>query len=97
MIEKADVLIWDEFISSDREIFEAVHRKIGLVDKVVVAMGDIRQILPVVKYGTYEEQLSACITHSPLFKYFHIRTLTVNMRLNGKESKLRSKYQTMTI
>ena len=40
-----------------------------------------RQIVPVVKYGTFDEVKNACIQNSRLWKIFEVRSLDVNMRL----------------
>ena len=38
-----DLILWDEFPSCDREVFEAAHRALNDLNwKVVVTMGDMR-------------------------------------------------------
>ncbi len=55
-------------------------------------LGDIRQILPVVKYATVSKQMNACITTSPLWNKFQILTLTTNMRLQNMLQMFDDKY-----
>jgi hypothetical protein len=78
------LFIWDEFPSNHRECFEAAYVAMeGLRGKVVLAMGDWKQILPVVSRGDKTEVLDACMFSSPLWQKFEKLSLTVNMRLRG--------------
>ena len=54
----------------------------------VVLGGDFRQILPVIPKGVREQIVNASLRHSVLWKYIHILTLDLNMRLNheGREN-----------
>lgn len=54
-----------------------------------------RQIVPVVKYGTFEEIKKACIQNSNLWKYFQVRSLRVNMRLERLRQRLLQQIQTI--
>ena len=45
-LKAVDLILWDEFLSCDREVFEASHRALNDFNgKAVVTMGDMRQIL----------------------------------------------------
>ena len=45
LLQAADVIVWDEFPSNHRELFEAVCRALNdLAGKVVVTFGDFAQI-----------------------------------------------------
>ena len=76
--------MWDEFFSNHKELYEsAFHSLAEFKGKVIICLGDIRQILPFVKYATISEQMNAYITTSPLWSSFHLMTLTTNMRLQN--------------
>ena len=55
LLQAAAVIVWDEFLSNHRELFEAVHRALNNFltnGKVCVAFGDLEQIAPVVPHGS---------------------------------------------
>ena len=80
----AKVIVWDEFPSNHKEIFEAVCRALsGLKGKVIITLGDFAQIAPVVPHGSRLQIVQASIVSSPLWQHFEIRVLTKNMRLIG--------------
>ena len=84
LLKATSVIVWDEFPSNHREIFEAAYRALnGYKDKVVICFGDFRQIAPVVKYGSRFQVAQASIISSYLWQHFEIRHLTKNMRLLG--------------
>ena len=63
LLGAANVIIWDEFPSNHRHCFEAAYRALnGLQGKVIVCMGDFRQIGPVVKGGSGYDVIHACIS-----------------------------------
>ena len=81
-LKNVDLILWDEFPSCDREVFEAAYRALnGFIDKVVVTMGDMRQIAPVVVNADKIDVINHSIPSSPLWKEFIIKKLTKNMRL----------------
>jgi len=80
----ADVIIWDEFPSNERRCFEAVyeHQQIQRFrGKVVIGLGDLKQILPVGQ--DRQDIINMVITSSPYWDQFHILELTINMRLQN--------------
>jgi hypothetical protein len=80
----ADVIIWDEFPSNERRCFEAVyeHQQIQRFrGKVVIGLGDLKQILPVGQ--DRQEIVDMVITSSPYWIQFNILELTINMRLQN--------------
>ena len=80
------VIFWDEFPSNDREIFEAIIRKLQQWTKykfIFVCAGDFHQILPVVQNGSKHEVIKACILSSPYWPVFNKIFLVENMRING--------------
>jgi len=88
LLRAADVIVWDEFISNHREVFEAAYTALqGFAGKVVICMGDFRQILPVIKRATREQVVTSCIISSPHWSLFDTFSLQINMRLQAfKES-----------
>jgi hypothetical protein len=82
LICAATVIVWDEMPSNHRQLFEAAHRATdGFKGKVVICMGDWRQIMPIVKSGSRIEIVDSCIKRSHLWSEFTVLTLTINMRL----------------
>ena len=49
--------------------------------KCIILGGDWKQALPVVKYGSAQDQINASIKMDPLFKLFETLKLTINMRV----------------
>ena len=49
----------------------------------MILAGDFRQCLPVVKGAGRGEIVSHCINQSPLWHYFNVKTLSVNMRVRA--------------
>jgi len=82
LLQHAQVIIWDEFPSNNKDIFETVYHQLNnLQDKVIVCMGDFRQIAPIINNGDRQEIVNASIQSSPLWQHFTILHLTINMRL----------------
>ena len=93
LIQKADLIIWDEIFSSDRHNLECVERTIrDLMNsqelfggKVICLGGDPRQTLPVVKRGSRAQIVRACLQMSPLYINFKEFKLKMNMRTDKDE------------
>ena len=95
LIQKADLIIWDECLMLHRFGFEALDRSmldirsqidskyanVTFVNKIVVFGGDFRQILPVIKKGTRSDIVKDCINRSYLREHVKICKLTINMRI----------------
>ncbi|XP_024007229.1 uncharacterized protein LOC112083434 [Eutrema salsugineum] len=100
LINKADLIIWDEAPLAHRMAFEAVDRTIrdimSLEDetalgkpfggKTVLLGGDFRQILPVVPQGSRQDTVQASINRSYLWKSCQVFMLTINMRLQQTDA-----------
>ena len=81
-LNAVDLILWDEFPSCDREVFEAAYRALrGFERKVIVTMGDMRQIAPVVVNGDKEDVINHSVPSSPLWPKVFVKKLTKNMRL----------------
>jgi len=82
LLQHAQVIVWDEFPSNHKSIFENVYQVMnGFQGKVVVCMGDFRQIAPVIANGDRKQIVNASIKSSLLWEKFTILNLTINMRL----------------
>ena len=95
LLLQTKVIFWDEFVSNDRALIEAVIR--CLTHRygkkfIFICAGDFRQILPVVKYGLKAEVIASCISSSPYWNQFNILRLTQNMRLQGLQAVLNHSY-----
>jgi len=85
LLSSVKLIIWDEFLSNNRELYEAAHRATsGFEGIVLVCMGDFKQIMPVVKFANREMQIDACITRSKYWPLFTVCTLVTNMRLQNR-------------
>ena len=85
-LKATSLILWDEFPSCDREVFEAAYKALnGFAGKVIVTMGDMRQIAPVVKSGEKEDIIQHSIPSSPLWAQFRKRFLTKNLRLRSND------------
>ena len=99
LIQKADMIIWDEIFSCDRHNLECVERTLrDLMNskelfggKVVCLGGDPRQTLPVVRRGSRAQIVRACVQMSPLYVHFKEFKLSQNMRTDKTEIEF-SKY-----
>lgn len=58
---------------------ENEHRAFG--GKIMVFGGDFRQIPPVIKRGSREDTITACLKRSPLWRHIQVLPLSINMRL----------------
>jgi len=82
LLKQTQLIVWDEFPSNHKEIFEDAYRQLhGFNGKVVICMGDFRQIAPVIKNGDRQDIFNACIKNSYLWPSFQVLKLTKNMRL----------------
>jgi len=65
LLKATHIIIWDEFVSNNKDIFEAVQRDLYMCSNLIfLCAGDFRQILPVIKGGSEEECINACISSS---------------------------------
>ncbi|KAF8113262.1 hypothetical protein N665_0053s0013 [Sinapis alba] len=99
LLEKTDLIIWDEAPMCHRFAFEALDKTLrdilSVADpdaakktfggKTVLLGGDFRQILPVIPQGTRQQTVMATINRSYLWNYCSIFSLEKNMRLHQAE------------
>jgi hypothetical protein len=98
LLIQTSLIIWDEAIMTNRQCFEALDRSLRDIisqtddkantipfgGKIVVLGGDLRQILPVIEYGTRSQIVNASIIKSYLWKDVKVIKLKENMRLQNK-------------
>ncbi|PIA33948.1 hypothetical protein AQUCO_03900069v1 [Aquilegia coerulea] len=93
LIQRADLVVWDEAPMNHRNIFKAVdktfrdlmHDADGHIfgGKTILLGGDFRQTLPVVSKGSREDVVAASISRSYLWSKCQIFILKTNMRLRS--------------
>lgn len=95
LIKRTSLIIWDEAPMQHRYAFECLDRSLRdlmkSVDRkrfdmpfggiTVLLGGDFRQILPVIRYGSRADIVSASITRSRLWQFCKVFVLRKNMRL----------------
>jgi len=98
LLIETSLVIWDEAIMTNKQCFEALDRSLRDImsqtnnkantipfgGKVVVLGGYLRQILPIIEYGTRSQIVNATIIKSYLWKDVKVIKLTENMRLQNK-------------
>lgn len=90
LIQNTKCILWDEFPSNHSDVFNAAYTYFsGFQRKIIVCMGDFKQIPPVVKYGVRQEVVAASIISHPLWDKFAVYELTTNMRLEIEAERLR--------
>ncbi|GBG78611.1 hypothetical protein CBR_g27837 [Chara braunii] len=89
LIRRADLIVWDEALMSNKFHLEALditlqdvcNSNLPFGGKVLLFSGDFRQVLPVMKHWSRAQQIDASIKMSPLWKLFEVHCLTENMRI----------------
>ena len=85
LLKNTLIIFWDEFISNNKELFEAVLRALKDFKIIFVCIGCFRQILPVIENGTAFDTINACISSSFTWRLFTRLRLTINLRLQYPE------------
>ena len=97
LLLEVDIIIWDEFVTNHKELFETVYKTICLgynssreanKNLIFCCGGDFRQILPVIEGGGYYETTTATISSSSLWEKFRRLQLNDNMRLTKLRTTL---------
>ena len=95
LMQKTSLIIWDEVMMAHKHHIECVDRSLRDILKVdkpfggitTVFSGDPRQILPVVRHGSQEEIVKACVHSSQLWSQVKQLPLTTNMRVAKDEAE----------
>ena len=80
-IDEISMMLYKLLDCLDRFLQEIMHNTNPMGDKLVVLMGDFRQILPVIPNGYRCHIVSATIKNSELWEHVQIRHLRKNMRV----------------
>jgi hypothetical protein len=89
VLRQCKLIIWDECTMSHKRALEAVNITLQDVKEnkkimggtILVLAGDFRQTLPVVRKGTYIDELKACLKNSSLWKHVKVFHLKKKMRV----------------
>jgi hypothetical protein len=96
LIRKASLIIWDEVPMQHKSCFEAVNWSLNDICHMsdsslfggipIVLGGDFAQILPVVRRGSQQATVQACIQHSSIWYSLHLLRLKTTMRIEATDS-----------
>jgi hypothetical protein len=89
LVQMAKLIVWDEAPMSHKYAFEALDRTlrdlmendVSFGGKVVVVVGDFKQVPPVVQHGSRNQIIQASLKKSYLWKYMRVLKLKLNMRV----------------
>lgn len=73
-LKSIEVIIWDEISMISKHVFECVDRLFKDLcynnkpfgDKIIIAAGDFRQTLPIIKHGSRNKIINSCVKRSLL-------------------------------
>jgi hypothetical protein len=93
LLQQTSLIIWDEAPMQHRHVIETVERTLRDVRHseepfggIVVAWGgDFAQTLPVIRLGSKEEIVAACLQASSLWRHVEVLRLTENMRVDQND------------
>lgn len=89
LLQETRLIIWDEAFGNHTKLLEAAVRALAANKKLVwLIIGDTRQTLPVIQYGTPEDIIGATITSSLLWARFTVIFLQENKRLTSLQAGL---------
>ncbi|KAI3798192.1 hypothetical protein L1987_33461 [Smallanthus sonchifolius] len=88
LIRSSKIIIWDEASMAKRQSIEAVDRTLQDItgvslpfgEKIMVMVGDFRQVLLIIKRGTRAQIVDSSLRMSPLCSLIKKMRLTINMR-----------------
>jgi hypothetical protein len=89
-LRTAAAIIWDEISLTPKAVFDEVDRFLREVSdqpdvpfggKILIAGGDFRQCLPIVRNASRSQIIAASVKASSIWTQFHIHSLTRNMRV----------------
>jgi len=89
LIRQTKLIFWDEAPMTNKLIFEAVNRTLrDLIDRnepfgviVFFMLGDFRQVLPIIPWGSHVDIVFASIKNSYLWEFVEVFCLLENMRV----------------
>ena len=96
LIRSTSLIIWDEVPMQHKSCFEAVNWTLNdichvsdscLFGKIPTVLGgDFAQILPVVRRGSRQATVQACIQHSSIWHNLQVIRLKISMRIESNNS-----------
>jgi len=88
LLEHMTLNLWDEMLSNDKECFQAAFYAMnGFRNKIIVCVGDKRQIAPVVANGSPVQITKAHFFSSEFIEIFKVFEFTKNLRLRGLQTQ----------
>ena len=88
-LDNVTLIIWDEVFGNHVKQIEASVRALQHNSTVVwVFIGDTRQILPVIEYGSAQDIIGATFTSSPLWRVVKKVFLKTNLRLRALQESV---------
>ena len=105
LVRTSTLLMIDESTMLDRYNLEALNRTLQDLmgntkpfgGKIIILAGDFRQCLPVVQGATRGEITRHCINQSPLWNYFQVKQLSVNMRVRASGDPVLEQFNQWTL
>jgi len=97
LIRNTSFIIWDEVPMQHKACFEAVSRTLNDLCDIsgreqvfggipTVLSGDFAQILPVIRRGTRQATVNACIRHGSIWEHLRVLKLTTSMRVVASDA-----------
>lgn len=88
LLQSASLIVWDEAFSNHSSCLTIVLKNFfnnftdnNSTPKILLLVGDNKQIAPVVKYGSKQQIIEASIVSHPSFPDFRVHRFTKNLRL----------------
>ena len=105
LVRTSTLFMIDESTMLDRYNLEALNRTLQDLmgntkpfgGKIIILAGDFRQCLPVVQGATRGEITRHCINQSPLWNYFQVKQLSVNMRVRASGDPVLEQFNQWTL
>lgn len=89
LIENANLIVWDEWPSNHRQVFEAAYNATDhFKNNVVLCVGDFKQIAPVVPNGDKLDAINASVISSYTWQCLKPMGLNENMRMQHLNASL---------
>lgn len=87
IIDEASMIPSHALHAIDRCLRDITNEQVPFGNKVFILGGDFRQVLPIVPHAPPAVVIDTCIKKSPLWIYFQVHRLTINMRSRPGEQE----------
>jgi ATP-dependent DNA helicase PIF1 len=82
LLQEANVIVWDEIFTNTRECLDAAAQVLSnFVGKVIVLVGDVKQMLGIPHEDSFECLTDSLVLNSAIFKKARKFEFTLNMRM----------------